>query len=258
MKYVRYSASKLPSEGVSYGILDGATVRELRGDLFSNRETGVVRKLSEVKLLHPIQPGKILAVGRNYKSHLGDHQLPERPEIFIKSISSLQDPEEPIIYPADSKNNVHYEGELVLVIGTHLKKASLETARAGIWGVTIGNDVSERDWQRGPDKDMQWWRGKSADTFGPLGPCIVTGLDYGNLKLETRVNGTPVQQDNTNMLIFDCPTIVSFISQYMTLERGDLVFTGTPNITSRMNPGDVCEVEIEGIGVLRNPIVKEA
>jgi len=255
MKFVRYRNAE--GEGPVYGILDGDSVRELRGDLFYHSETGVVRKLSDVKLLRPIEPGKILCVGRNYRSHRPGQADPKRPELFLKSISSLQDPEEPIVIPAEA-SNVHYEGELVLVLGKRLRKASKDEARAAVWGVTIGNDLSDRDWQNGPDKDMQWWRAKSSDTFCPLGPCIVTGLDYSNLKLETRINGTPVQQDNTGNLIFDCPTILSFTSQYMTLERGDLIFTGTPNITHKMNPGEICEVEIEGIGVLRNPVVKEA
>ena len=143
-------------------------------------------------------------------------------------------------------------------MGKRLRKASKPEALSAVFGVTIGNDLSDRDWQNGPDKDMQWWRAKSSDTFCPLGPWIVTGLDYSALNLETRVNGTPVQQDNTANLIFDCATILSFTSQYMTIERGDVIFTGTPNVTNRLNPGDICEVEIEGIGILRNPVIKEA
>jgi 2-keto-4-pentenoate hydratase/2-oxohepta-3-ene-1,7-dioic acid hydratase in catechol pathway len=255
MKFVRYQATGSPAP--VYGILDGASVRELRGSLFDHAETGVTHRLSEVKLLYPIEPPKIFCVGRNYRSHRPGQADPKHPEIFLKSISSLQDPEEPIVIPADG-SNVHYEGELVLVMGKRVRKASKDDALAAVWGVTIGNDLSERDWQNGPDKDMQWWRAKSSDTFGPMGPCIVTGLDYTNLQLETRINGKPVQQDNTANLIFDCATILSFISRYMTIERGDVIFTGTPNITQKVNPGETCEVEIEGIGVLRNPVVKEA
>ncbi len=255
MKYVRYRTST--GSTPVYGILDGDIIRELRGDLFDHSETGVARKLSDVKLLRPIEPGKILCVGRNYRSHRPGQADPKRPEIFLKSISSLQDPDEPIIIPADG-NNVHYEGELVLVMGRRLRHASKEECLAAVFGVTIGNDLSERDWQNGPDKDMQWWRAKSSDTFCPLGPWIITGLDYSALNLETRINGKPVQQDNTSNLIFDCGTILSFTSKYMTIERGDLIFTGTPNITQKVNPGETCEVEIENIGILRNPVVKEA
>ncbi len=154
--------------------------------------------------------------------------------------------------------DVHYEGELVLIIGKRIRNASLEEARAAIFGCTCGNDVTERDWQRGPDKDLQWWRAKGTDTFGPLGPVIVTGLDYGNVRVCTRLNGKVVQDQSTADLIFDCPTVVSFISRYVTLEPGDVIYTGTPGITHKMGPGDTVEVEIEGIGVLRNPLVAEA
>ena len=114
--------------------------------------------------------------------------------------------------------------------------------------------MSERDWQNGPRKDLQWWRAKGADTFAPLGPAIVTGLDYGNLMLETRLNGEVVQKQSTADLTFDCPAIVSWVSRWVTLLPGDVIYTGTPGSTRAMKPGDVVEVEIEGIGVLRNPV----
>jgi 2-keto-4-pentenoate hydratase/2-oxohepta-3-ene-1,7-dioic acid hydratase in catechol pathway len=147
---------------------------------------------------------------------------------------------------------------LVLVIGKRLRRASKSEAEAGIFGVTCGNDVSERNWQRGPDKDLQWWRAKGCDTFAPIGPAIATGLNYGNLWLRTRLNGEVVQDQGTSDLIFDCLTVVSSISRYITLEPGDIVFTGTPGQTRPMKPGDSVEVEIEGVGVLRNPLVAEA
>jgi 2-keto-4-pentenoate hydratase/2-oxohepta-3-ene-1,7-dioic acid hydratase in catechol pathway len=241
----------------TYGLLEGETISELEGDLFSHTLTGTRRRLSEVQVLAPCTPGKVLAVGRNYKSHLGTRPVPSRPEIFYKPISSVQDPDGPIVLPPDAVN-AHFEGELVLVIGRRLRHASREQAAAAIFGVTCGNDVSERDWQSGPDKDVQWWRAKGSDTFSPLGPVIVTGLDYGNLRLTTRVNGEVAQDQSTADLIFDCPTVVSFVSRYLTLERGDVIYTGTPGSTRKMNPGDTVEVEIEGIGVLRNPVVAEA
>ena len=255
MRFVRYRASANATP--AYGSLDGDTVRELKGNLFDHAETGVTHKLSQLKLLCPIEPGKILCVGRNYRSHRPGQADPKRPEMFLKSISALQDPGEPIVIPREA-SNVHYEGELVLVMGKRLRKASKEESLAAVFGVTIGNDLAERDWQHGSDKDLQWWRAKSADTFCPLGPWIDTDIDYQHLKLETRVNGKVVQEDNTGNLIFDCATILSFISQYMTIEPGDIIMTGTPNVTNKMDPGDVCEVEIEGLGVLRNPVVKEA
>jgi 2-keto-4-pentenoate hydratase/2-oxohepta-3-ene-1,7-dioic acid hydratase in catechol pathway len=252
-KYIRYQSGS----SVSHAILEGDTVRELRGDLFADggaSETGVHHKLSDVKVLLPVTPGKILAVGLNYKSHLGGRPQPATPEMFYKPISCLQDPEGPIVIPRDA-TNVHSEGELVIVIGKHVKDASPDTARDAIFGVTCGNDVSERDWQHGPQKDLQWWRAKGSDTFGPLGPAIVTGIDYGKLLLQTRINGDVVQSQSTSDLIFDCPTIVSYVSQWVTLLPGDIIYTGTPGATRKMRPGDTVEVEIEYIGLLRNPVV---
>ena len=240
---------------MAYGILDGATVREIRGDLFGrHEETGATHPLGDVKLLYPCEPSKILAVGRNYRSHLGDRQQPERPEMFYKPVSALQNPEDPIVIPAEA-GNVHFEGEMVIVIGRRVSRVSVEEARAVIFGVTCGNDVSDRDWQNGPHKDLQWWRAKGADTFAPLGPAIVTGLDYGNLMLETRLNGEVVQKQSTADLTFDCPAIVSWVSRWVTLVPGDVIYTGTPGSTRAMQPGDVVEVEIEGIGRLRNPVL---
>ena len=239
-KYVRYQAEST----VAYGILDGATIRQLRGNLFGAPEpAGIAHPLNAVKLLYPCEPSKILAVGRNYKSHLGDRQAPDRPEMFYKPVSALQNPDDPIVIPPDAAN-VHFEGELVIVIGP----------RGTIFGVTCGNDVSDRDWQNGPRKDLQWWRAKGADTFAPLGPVIVTGLDYRNLMLETRLNGEVVQKQSTADLTFDGPAIVSWVSRWVTLVPGDAIYTGTPGSTRAMHSGDVVEVAIEGIGVLRNPV----
>jgi 2-keto-4-pentenoate hydratase/2-oxohepta-3-ene-1,7-dioic acid hydratase in catechol pathway len=250
-KFIRY---RLDSAPPAHGILEDDTVRELQGDPFWYTETGTVHKLSDVRLLAPLQPGKILAVGLNYKSHLGTRPQPPHPEIFYKPVSSIQHPGEPIVIPPDA-TDVHYEGEIVVVIGRTARTVSAEEAGATIFGVTCGNDVSDRNWQHGEKKDLQWWRAKGCDTFAPLGPAIVTGLDYGNLLLQTRLNGEVVQKQFTSDLIFDCPAIVSWISRWVTLMPGDLIYTGTPGSTRRMSPGDTVEVEIEGIGVLRNPVV---
>ena len=250
IRFVRYRADS----AVSHGILEEGAVREIRGDPFHYSETSAVRPLSEVKLLCPCQPGKILAVGGNYRSHLAGRPEPAHPEIFFMPPSALQNPGDPIRIPRDAID-VHYEGELVAIIGRRLRDATLEEAREGILGVTCGNDVSDRNWQHGASKDMQWWRAKGSDTFAPLGPAVVTGLDYGNLQLQTRLNGEVVQKQTTADLISDCPAIVSWISGWVTLEPGDAIYTGTPGRTRKMVPGDVVEVEIEGIGVLRNPVV---
>ena len=249
-KYVRFRHGA----DTAHGILDGETVRELAGSPFDGgREIGATHALAAVKLLAPCQPGKILAVGRNYRSHLGDRPAPDRPEIFYKPISALQDPEEAIVIPHDA-TNVHYEGELVLVIGKRTRDATPAQAREAIFGVTCGNDVSEREWQSGSTKDLQWWRAKGADTFAPLGPAIVTGLEYDKLLLQTRLNGEVVQKQFTSDLLFDSVTVVSYVSRFVTLMPGDLIYTGTPGQTRKMKPGDVVEVEIEGIGILKNSV----
>lgn len=249
-KYIRFQKDS----GSAYGILDGDTVREIEGGLFGDRrETGATHRAADLKLLYPVEPTKILAVGLNYRSHLRNRPAPAHPEMFYKPLSALQNPGDPIVLPGDS-NNVHYEGEIVAVIGRRTKDATTEQARDSIFGVTCGNDVSERDWQHGANKDLQWWRAKGSDTFAPLGPAVVTGIGYGNLKLQTRLNGEVVQEQLTSDLLFEIPAIVSWISRAVTLMPGDLIYTGTPGTTRKMKPGDVVEVEIEGIGVLRNPV----
>jgi 2-keto-4-pentenoate hydratase/2-oxohepta-3-ene-1,7-dioic acid hydratase in catechol pathway len=249
-KFVRYQTD----DGISYGILEGSTVRQIQGGLFGGHaETGATDDLASVKLLAPVVPGKILAVGLNYKSHLGGRPQPQHPEMFYKPVTALQNPGDPIVLPRDS-TDVHYEGEIVLVLGKRVRNVTPEEAKAAIFGVTCGNDVSERNWQHGQGKDLQWWRAKGCDTFAPLGPAVVTDLDYGKLLLTTRLNGEVVQQQYTSDLIFDAAAIVSWVSGWVTLEPGDLIYTGTPGSTRKLSPGDTVEVEIEGIGVLRNPV----
>jgi 2-keto-4-pentenoate hydratase/2-oxohepta-3-ene-1,7-dioic acid hydratase in catechol pathway len=250
-RYVRFQkGSKL-----SYGLLEGDTVREIRGDLFSEHKVTQTRhKVADLRLMAPCVPPKVLAVGLNYKSHIGERKAPPNPEIFYKPVSCIQHPGHAIVIPEDSRN-LHYEGELVVVIGKAGSQLSPQQAKDVIFGVTCGNDCSERDWQNGPQKDLQWWRAKGSDTFGPLGPVIVSGIDYSKLMLQTRLNGEVVQKQSTSDLLFDCPTIVSYISRYVTLSPGDVIYTGTPGQTRAMKPGDVVEVEIEGVGLLRNPVV---
>lgn len=254
-KVERYVRFRTTSTGrARWGRLDGETVHELsQAPYLAAKATGKKHPLAKVLLAAPVEPLKLLAVGLNYRSHVGNRALPKEPEIFYKPITCLQDPGAPIIHPSDSKNT-HYEGELVIVVGKGGKNLSLDQAKAAIFGVTCGNDVSERDWQSGPQKDLQWWRAKGTDTFGPVGPHLVRGLDYGKLLLQTRLNGEVVQKQFTSDLIFDCPTMVSYISKYVTLTAGDVIFTGTPGSTKPMKPGDTVEVEIAGIGILRNPV----
>lgn len=249
--FVRYLRDAVPT----YGLLEGDLIHRITGDLFgAHKVTKETVKLSTLKLLYPVQPSKVLAVGLNYKSHIGTRTPPPNPEIFYKPITCLLHPGADIAIPPDSRNT-HYEGELVIVIGKHVRNASPADAKEAIFGVTCGNDVSERDWQNGPQKDLQWWRAKGADTFGPLGPAIARGVDYANLDLSTKLNGKVVQHANTSDLLFDCPTIVAFISRYVTLIPGDVIYTGTPGSTKKMSPGDTVEVEIAGVGTLFNRVV---
>lgn len=246
-KYVRYSHQNV----VSYGILEGDTIRELKGNLFAGATpTGRTVKLADARLLAPCQPSKVIAVGLNYKSHIGERPAATYPGLFAKLPTSIVGPDDAIVATDDAKN-LHFEGELVVVIGRRAKNVSVADAPSYVFGVTAGNDVSERDWQK---SDLQWFRAKASDTFGPLGPVIVKGLNYGDLLLQTRVNGEVLQSQRTKDLVFDVPAIVSYISRFVTLEPGDVIYTGTPGSTKAMKPGDVVEIEIEGIGVLRNRV----
>ena len=248
-KYIRYEVQGR----AAYGILDGETVRELSAaPWLGGKATGRTTKFAGVKLLAPAEPVKVIAAGLNYKSHIGDQPAAKYVGLFAKLPTSIVGHEADIVYPADA-TDVHFEGELVVIIGKKASKVSKDDALSYVFGVTAGNDVSERAWQK---QDLQWFRAKAADTFGPLGPWIVTGINYQDALLETRVNGKTLQSQRTKDLIFDIPTIVSYVSQYVTLMPGDVIYTGTPGTTSAVNPGDVVEVEIEGIGVLRNKVVK--
>jgi len=247
-KYVRYT-----HEGQeSYGILEGDTVRELVGDIFSApTPSGKTLKLSEVHLLAPCKPTKVIAVGLNYRSHIGNRPVPEYPGLFAKYPTSIIGQEKNIIMPSDA-TDLHYEGELVIVIGKKAKNISVSKAPNYIFGVTAGNDVSERNWQQA---DLQWLRAKASDTFGPVGPAIVTGLNYNDLLLQTRLNGELRQSERTKDLVYNVEAIVSYISHYVTLFPGDLIFTGTPGTTKAMKPNDIVEIELEGVGILRNKVV---
>jgi 2-keto-4-pentenoate hydratase/2-oxohepta-3-ene-1,7-dioic acid hydratase in catechol pathway len=258
MLYVRYKANGK----TSYGILKGTSVFELSGNIFGkHQQTGGRLALSKAKLLYPCKPGKIIAIGLNYKSHIGDRPAPSKPEMFLKTPTSLLDPEGDIIIPKVSQGNLHFEGELVIVMGKRGKHIPADQAKDYIFGFTCGNDVSERDWQGGSatqEKDLQWARAKSSDTFSPLGPAIATDVDPRILQLQTRLNGKVMQEQTTADLVYDVYEIVAQCSRTMMLEPGDVIYTGTPGHTEKMKPGDVVEVEIKGIGVLRNRVKAEA
>ena len=250
-RYVRYESGGRPT----WGILEGATIRELQGSIFDNaKPSGRTVKLADVKLLPPAEAKKVIAAGLNYKSHIGEQPAAKYVGLFAKFPTSLVGHEANIIYPDDA-TNLHYEAEVCLVIGKRAQNITEAQVKDHIFGVTPCNDVSERAWQK---QDMQWFRAKASDTFGPIGPALVTNVDYNHLKMFGRHNGKVVQETTTDLLIFSIDQIVSYVSRYVTLEPGDVIFTGTPGTTQAMKPGDTFEVEIVGVGTLRNKVVAEA
>ena len=222
------------------------------------------RKLNDVKLLAPVEPRDIVAIGLNYRPHADESgfEYPDAPIIFLKAGSSVLAPDEPIVLPHMIPDEVDYEAELAVVIGRTAKNVDEADALKFVMGYTCGNDVTARDAQARLDK--QWARAKSCDTFCPLGPCIVTGLDPMELRVQSRLNGKVMQDADTSDLIFSVAKLVSYISHNKTLRPGDVIMTGTPGGVgfARKPPvflrdGDVIEVEIDGIGVLRNPVIAE-
>jgi len=240
----------------SYGVLKEERLFPVSGSIFRKfqiKSDGV--PIGAVMLLAPVQPSKVVAIGRNYKDHAVEMgvPLPEEPLIFLKPPSALIGPGEIIVYPKTSKR-VDFEGELGVVINKKARHLSDEDNTDGfILGYTCFNDVTARDIQR---KDVQFTRGKSFDTFAPCGPCIVTDIDPGNLKIKTFLNGKLRQSGNTKNMIFSVSHLIKFISQIMTLNPGDVIATGTPSGVGPMVPGDRVDVQIEGIGVLSNRVMK--
>lgn len=210
-------------------------------------------QIEHVKFLPPVLPSKIVAVGLNYVDHAEElgMPIPEEPIIFMKPPSAVIGDQDPILIPKLS-NRVDYEGELAVVISKRCRNVTKENAKDFILGYTCFNDVTARDLQV---KDGQWTRAKSFDTFAPLGPYIVELEDPSKLKIETRVNGEVKQRSNTSNMIFDVFSLVEFISSIMTLEAGDVIATGTPAGVGMLKNNDLVEIEIEKIGVLRNPVI---
>ena len=232
-------------------VIRGRTAHLVSGGVFGAlTPTGESAPLSQVQLLVPVQPTKIVAIGINYKSHAGERPAPSEPQPFLKAPSSLIAAGEAIVLPPGS-TNIHAEAEVVVVIGKRARRITEDEADAYLFGYTAGNDVSGRDWQR---NDLQWWRAKSSDTFTAVGPWIETDLDPEHIGVIGRISGRVQQKSDTSLLIHSIRKCVAHISQYMTLERGDLVFTGTPGQTGPILPGDVCEVEVAGAGTLSNPV----
>lgn len=248
MKITRYVHQGTPR----YGIVENGELYEAQGDLFDGLQKGNhVGKLEDAELLVPVEPTKIVAIGLNYALHVTENdptrEVPTEPVMFMKPTTALL-PHGGVIKlpPAD---RIDYEAELCMVIGREAYRVSEADALDYVLGYTCGNDVSHRDYQR---KDGQWVRAKGFNTFAPLGPVIETELDPNNVKIQSRLNGEVKQDNHTSNLIFKPETLIAAITDVMTLYPGDVIMTGTPEGVGPMVPGDTIEIEIEGIGVLRN------
>jgi 2-keto-4-pentenoate hydratase/2-oxohepta-3-ene-1,7-dioic acid hydratase in catechol pathway len=221
-------------------------------DIIEGAAKGTRVERASVKLLPPVTPSKIVCVGRNYAAHAKElgNQVPEQPLIFLKPPSSLLAPGDPIVLPPSSQR-VEHEAEVGVVVGQRLRNASAEQALEAIFGLTCVNDVTARDIQR---KEVQFTRAKSFDTFCPVGPWVETEFDLASVVVRARVNGSDRQHAPISQMIFDVGTLLSFISSVMTLEPGDLISTGTPEGVGPLVDGDEVEIEVSGVGVLKNPV----
>lgn len=251
MKFIRFLINGKEKNGIV--IEEDHTVREIKGDFFDKYEILENQySLLEIKYLPPCMPSKIIALGLNYFDHAEEFKLkiPEEPLIFLKPSTAVIGHKENIIYPKMTER-LDYEAELGVIIKNKVKNIKPKEVYENILGYTCFNDVTARDLQK---KDGQWTRSKSFDTFAPLGPYIVTDLEPNNLEIKLRQNGKVKQHSSTSKMIFKIEETVSFISQIMTLNPGDVIVTGTPSGVGELQVGDVVEVEIEGIGTLTNYI----
>ena len=263
MRWIRYER-----EGAtSFGIVEGSEALEVSGTPFGEHSrTGARFPLDAVRLLPPVIPPTFYAAGLNYAEHAkkyaasdgGGPKLPEKPDVGYRAVNALIGHGEPVIIPADAGERVHYEGELVVVIGARAKNLSRQDALSCVLGYTIGNDVSERDWQK---VDRTLWRAKNTDTWKPMGPWIETDIrteaDLDAMRTTVRVNGETTIEFPTNSMIFGVAEYIAAITRYVTLHPGDVIWMGTEGASPNLKAGDVCEVEISGIGVLRNPFAAE-
>ncbi len=255
MKIARYRLH----DAIHYGVLEGPSLQRLHGSPFDGLAlAGPIDALVDAQLLCPLPAPRLFAVGMNYVGHIAEAgaRTPEIPQFFMMPTTAAIGPDETIVRPVEAQV-VHHEAELAIVIGRRGRRIGVESALEHVFGYTCANDVSERVIQ---NREMGYGCllvGKAFDTFCPLGPVIATGLDAGRLRVQSSVNGVPRQDGNTSDLLFSIPFIVSYLSQAVTLLPGDVILTGTPSGVGPLQPGDVCEVTIEGIGTLRNPVVDE-
>lgn len=254
MRIVRY---QIKNESPGYGWILEDKVGAIEGDIFGEyRRLETETPLSEVKLLAPAQPSKIICIGRNYVEHAKEHnvEVPKVPLIFLKPPSSILAPGETILLPSQSQQ-IEHEAELVVVLGKRGRHITPEQAQAYIYGYTVGNDVTARDLQK---SDGQWTRAKGFDTFCPFGPWVDTDFDPSDAVVTCKVSGQPRQMASTRDMVFNVGQLIAFISSVMTIEPGDLIFTGTPAGVGPLKSGDTVDVEIEGLGKLSNPVAAQA
>jgi 2-keto-4-pentenoate hydratase/2-oxohepta-3-ene-1,7-dioic acid hydratase in catechol pathway len=258
MRWIRYSHGGR----TVYGILEGDRIKEVSGDPFNGYErTGGTCELGSVKVEVPVLPPTFYCVGLNYAAHIREvaakqgikASLPEQPDVGYRAVNALIAHEQPVVIPRDAKK-VQYEGELVVVIGKKAKNLSEADALSCVLGYTIGNDVSERAWQK---SDRTLWRAKNTDTFKPMGPWIDTQVDLDALETRIRLNGKETLCFPTNDMIFGVAKYISTMSRYLTLYPGDVIWMGTDGSSPDLQPTDVVEVEITGLGTLRNPFIAE-
>lgn len=253
-RFVRYATDR----GPAFGVVDEGGVTAIEGHPLGDwSATGERVELEGLRLLAPIIPTKVVAVGRNYRDHAAEMggDVPAEPLLFLKPNSAIIGPGDPILYPSDLSQEVHHEAEVAVVVGRRLTRASVDEAAEAVLGVTAANDVTARDLQRA---EPQWTRGKGMDTFLPLGPALATDVDVADLAVRCLVNGEVRQDGTTADLVFPVPELLAHISQAITLLPTDVVLTGTPSGVGPIEPGDVVDVEVEGVGNLVNPVVDRA
>ena len=253
IEFVRY----LKKNEIRYGAVRDGNILEIRGDIFGKYEVSAIEHSREtLVVLPPVEPSKIIAIGCNYLDHAQEMDLPvpREPLIFFKPPSAIIGHNDTIVLPKSSKR-VDFEAELAIVIGRQAKNVSINEAHRYVLGYTCANDATARDFQK---EDGQWARAKGFDTFCPIGPSIVAGIDTRSLSIQCRRNGDILQDSNTRKMIFKDEELVSYVSQIMTLYPGDIIITGTPPGVDEIKDGDVVEVEIENVGTLTNDVVLEA
>lgn len=252
MRYLRFQTQ---DKKIHQGWVNGEQVGFIEGDIFGEyRRLESSIDLTKVKIIPPVQPSKILCMGRNYREHAQEQgvEVPDVPMLFMKPLSAVIADHESIQLPPQS-HQVEHEAELVVVIGKHGRWISAENVGEYIFGYTIGNDVTARDLQH---RDGQWTRAKGFDTFCPIGPWVETDLDIADVLISCKVNSELRQMASTKEMVFSVNQIIAFASSIMTLEPGDIIFTGTPAGVGPLNPGDTVEIAIEGIGILSNSVTK--